>query len=134
MNKRVITMSLPPESFSCENVLAAARILVVDSIPPFADVYINERKIGEAPIWTSLDDGTYEVQCQLPDDIFPKKTIQMPGTAKHLCKRENLSMRSLEADHDRNAEAGEKNQQLVLVRPCGRLIGRRSDLAILILI
>ena len=63
LNKRVVTLSLTPESFSCENVLAAARVVVVDSIPPFADVYINDRKIGEAPVWTSLDDGTDEVQC-----------------------------------------------------------------------
>ena len=121
LNKRVITMSLPPESFTCENVLAAARVVMIDSIPPFADVYVNERKIGEAPVWTSLDDGTYEVQCQLPDDIFPKKTIQMPGTAKHLCKRENLSMRSMEADHDRNAEAGEKTNSYFLYGLVGAL-------------
>jgi PEGA domain len=114
LNKRVITLSMTPESFSCENVLAAARVLVVDSIPPFADVYINDRKIGEAPIWTALDDGTYEVQCKLPDDIFPKKTLQIPGTVKHLCKRENLSMRSIEAEHDQNAERGEKSNSYFL--------------------
>ncbi|MCC7459977.1 MAG: PEGA domain-containing protein [Proteobacteria bacterium] len=121
LSKRVVTLSLPPESFSCDTLLAAARVLVVDSIPPFADVYVNERVIGESPVWTSLEDGTYEVQCKLPDDIFPKKTIQLPGTVKHLCKRENLSMRSIEAENDMNLEAGEKSNSWFLYGLFGAL-------------
>ncbi len=121
LSKQVLTLSLTPDQFSCENVLAAARMIVIDSIPPYADVYINERKIGEAPVWTSLEKGTYEVGCKLPDDTFPKKPLQIPGNVKFLCTRENQSMQSIEYDNDQNADFSEKSQSWFLYGVIGLL-------------
>lgn len=114
LSKQVRTVALTEDQFSCENVLSNARVLVVESIPPFADVYIDNRKIGEAPVWTSLNDGNYEVQCKLPEDVFPKKTLKVPGPIQYLCKRDNQSVRSIENDSDNNATFSEKSQSVFL--------------------
>jgi hypothetical protein len=119
LSKQVVTLSLPSEQFSCENVLAAAKMIVIDSIPPYADVYINERKIGETPVWTSLDNGTYEVGCKLPNDIFPKQPLQVPGNVKFLCKRENQASQSSEYNNDENADFDEKSQSWFLYTIAG---------------
>lgn len=119
LSKQVRTVPMSTEQFTCENVLQTARLLLVDSIPPYADVYLNDRKVGEAPIWTSLSDGTYEVQCKLPDDVFPKKTVQIPDTFQHFCKRSNQSMHSIEHDSDDNATASEKSQSLFIYAVLG---------------
>lgn len=121
LSQQVITLSLNPEQFSCENVFNSARLIVVDSIPPYADVLINGRAIGEAPIWTSLRDGTYEVQCQLPDDVFPKSTLQIPGKSKILCKRENQAIQSIEHNNDETADVSEKTNSWFLYGLVGAL-------------
>ena len=121
LSQQVITLSLSPDQFSCENLFMSAKILVIDSIPPYADVYVSDRKIGEAPIWTSLNPGTYEVECKLPDDTFPKKILQVPGTSKFLCKRENQSMQSIEHNTDENADFSEKSNSWFLYGLVGAL-------------
>lgn len=108
LSKQVRTLSISSDQFTCENILASAKLIAVDSIPPFADVYINDRKIGEAPIWTSLENGNYDLQCKLPDDAFSKTSLQVPGHVKFLCKRQNQTMLGIETSTDENADADEK--------------------------
>ncbi len=121
LSKQVITLSLEPEQFACENVLAAAKLMVIDSVPPYADVYINNRQIGEAPVWTSLNSGTYELQCKLPDDSFPKTTLKVPGNVKYLCKRQNQTMQGIENSNDENSDGSEKTQSWFLYGLVGLL-------------
>jgi hypothetical protein len=121
LSKQVRTLSVEPEQFTCENVLAAAKMLVIDSIPPYADVYINNRKIGEAPVWTSLSNGNYEVQCKLPDDAFPPKTLTVPETINFLCKRENQTMQGIETGTDDNADIREKTGSWLIYGLVGAL-------------
>ena len=111
LSKQVETVELPSNQLSCKRLLAEAKLLSIDSHPPFADVYIDDRMIGEAPLWTSLDEGLYEVQCKLPDDAFPKTTLRMPGTTELLCSRENQSTTNME---NRKTSASEKTESWFL--------------------
>ena len=132
LSKQVRTVTIPADQFTCENVLSTARMLVIDSIPPYADVYLNNRKIGEAPVWTSLSDGTYEVQCKLPEDDFPKRSLQVPGTPQYFCKRQNQSMHSIETDGDRHATREEKSQSVFLYGIAGLFTAAGAILPFLI--
>lgn len=110
LSKQVRTREFSEENFTCENVYSEARLQVIDSHPPFADIYLDERLIGEAPLWTSLQDGTYEVLCKLPEDVFPTSTLKVPGVVSHLCKRGNLKNMSMEHSSDSDDDAYEKSQ------------------------
>ncbi len=113
LSKQIRTVTLEPDQLTCENVFLAVRLLVIDSHPPFADVYVNDRMIGEAPVWTSLKDGKYDVQCKLPGNIFPRAPLQVPGTVEFLCKRENQTTTGIETE-DENPSFGEKTQAVLL--------------------
>lgn len=112
-SKQIRTITMPLQEFSCENIFTTLRLVSIDSHPPLADVYIDDRLIGEAPVWTSLKDGIYDLQCKLPGNVFSRTKIQLPGKIQYLCQRENQSTIGME-EEDENATLGEKSQNWLL--------------------
>jgi hypothetical protein len=120
LSKQVRTNPFEPETFECEQVYSTAKIQVIDSHPPFADVYIDDQQIGEAPVWMGLPNGTYDLQCKLPSDAFPKTTLKVPGDVFTLCKRGNQMGRGNVNNSDED-DAYEKSQGWFLYLMIGAL-------------
>lgn len=113
LSKQTRTVMLAVDQFNCENIFTALRMITIDSHPPLADIYIDDRLIGEAPLWTSLKDGMYDLQCKLPGHVFSKTKIEVPGKIQYLCQRENQVTMGME-DEDENSSFLEKSQNWFL--------------------
>ena len=93
--KYVSTVMLDVKRPTCAHILRGQRFMVVDSSPPIADVKVDDRFIGEAPVWTWLKDGQYVVNCALPGQIFNPLSVKIPIDVHVLCRRENISSSSV---------------------------------------
>lgn len=91
LSRSISTVVLDIASPSCIQLLKSQRLLLVQSHPPLADVAINGRNLGEAPIWTQLKDGRYQVSCKLPGEVFRPVSVLIPEDVQVLCQRENTS-------------------------------------------
>ncbi len=94
LGRYVSTVVLDIQNPTCEDILRAQRIVAVESNPPFADIQMNGRKLGESPLWIFLRDGSYEIECKLPGQMFSPIRFKMPGTAHVQCSRENVQSKA----------------------------------------
>jgi hypothetical protein len=100
LGHRISTFLLDVKQPSCEEVLRLERLVLVESHPPLADVSIDGRKIGEAPVWVLLKEGAYQVHCSLPDQVFKPVPFSVPRDTRVLCQRENSAVRNLPGQSD----------------------------------
>jgi hypothetical protein len=127
LSRSVSTVVLDVASPRCEELLRKERLVGIDSHPPIADVSVDGRVVGEAPIWISLRKGSYEISCALSGETFKPMEISIPGVVKVLCQRENTDSRSsLERDDD--ITSGEKAGSVLVY-----LLGAAASLAAVIL-
>ena len=66
-------------------------MVFLDSHPPLADLILDDRPIGEAPLWVWLRDGKYRIQCKLEGERFQPVTLTVPKVASVLCQREDVT-------------------------------------------
>ena len=105
--KYVTTVLLDVRTPTCGDILRAQRLFVAESIPPIADVLVDRRPVGEAPVWAWLRDGTYEITCQLPGQTFRPMQLTIPRETRIVCQRENVdSATSAGKDEKMTAEEG----------------------------
>ena len=63
-------------------------MVFADSHPPLADLSVDERPLGEAPLWIWLRDGAYRLGCKLPEQRFKSVSFTVPRASSVLCQRE----------------------------------------------
>ncbi len=107
LGKYVSTVLLDVRNPKCVDLLRAQRLVVVDSQPPLADVQVDGRAVGEAPVWIWLKDGTYEVKCALPGQIFKPISVVVPKDVMTICQRENTTSKAGPGDSDEKMTAEE---------------------------
>ena len=91
--KFVTTVILDQTIPACIDLLRANRLVLIESHPPFADVIMDDRVIGEAPLWVWLRDGVYEIRCSLPEQFFKSVQFVVPKDFRMLCQRENRQVK-----------------------------------------
>ncbi len=89
LSRKVTTTTVRPDQHSCRGLFGQQNLVAIESHPPIADVFIDNRQIGEAPVWTHLRPGRYQIGCRLPQNTFRPETITVPNDTKILCQREN---------------------------------------------
>lgn len=98
---RYVTSAVMDVSPTCGQLLRSQRLFVVDSVPPIADVKLEDRLIGEAPVWTWLRDGKYAFTCELPGQSFKPVAATIPGDLRVVCQRENVQEKSPGVQEDK---------------------------------
>ena len=107
IGRYVSTVLLDVKSPTCGDFFRAQRFLVVESHPPLADVFVDERPIGEAPVWTWLRDGTYEVTCKLTGQFYKPIDVKIPSENRVTCYRENMTSEQRAKEEEKmSAEEG----------------------------
>ena len=113
LGRYVSTVEMDVGSPSCRDILRTQRLVVIDSSPPIADVKIDGRMVGEAPVWTWLKDGNYSVECVLPGEVFSKVSLDVPKTVDVFCQRENVQPSGAGIERD-DSTAEEKAGSLLV--------------------
>ncbi|MCB1197408.1 MAG: PEGA domain-containing protein [Deltaproteobacteria bacterium] len=84
--KTVSTIKMPANQVAkLGQILQAQNLVYIASKPSLADIYINERLLGEAPLWVSLEQGSFDLVCKLPGFSGDKMTLTIPGPLQHTC-------------------------------------------------
>lgn len=127
LSESVSTVVLDVPSPKCEELLRKERVVVFESHPPIADVFLAGRRIGEAPVWVWLRNGNYEVSCALPGQIFKPIDFAVPGPVRVLCQRENTRP-ATGADQADETTAEEKAGSVLIY-----LLGAAASIAVIVL-
>jgi hypothetical protein len=101
---------------NCKDLIRSQKMVLVQSHPPIADVLIDGRKVGEAPIWVHLKDGAYVAACLLPGQTFKPVPFTIPHDSRVLCQRENSAAQNVPGEPDKpTIEEGVSSVFLYLV-------------------
>jgi hypothetical protein len=92
LGRYVSTVQLDVSRPTCKQLFQAQRIVLIDSNPPYADISLADRKLGEAPLWLWLKDGEYQINCELPEQKFKPKRISVPKDIDVICQREDVAL------------------------------------------
>jgi hypothetical protein len=103
----VSTVVLDIPKPTCKDIFSSQRIVLLDSVPPFADVSVDGRKVGEAPRWVWLKDGTYKQDCTLTEHTFKPVKFSIPTDQRAYCQREATTGKSApDAEEKMSVEEG----------------------------
>jgi hypothetical protein len=86
----VTTVLLDVPRPTCNQILAGQRLVSLDSIPPLADLKVDERPVGQAPLWLWLRDGDYRVECAEVGHTFKPVPLKVPAQTRLVCQREEM--------------------------------------------
>ncbi len=104
----------------CDDIFRAQRLVVIDSVPPMADVSVDGRPIGEAPAWVWLRDGNYKAQCQMEGHTFSPVPIAVPKTPRAVCMREETNSKiAATKEGEMDPMTGEEKAGSVLIYIAG---------------
>ncbi|MFH1017767.1 MAG: PEGA domain-containing protein [Pseudomonadota bacterium] len=113
----------------CDDIFRAQRLIVIDSVPPMADVKVDGREIGEAPAWVWLRDGKYKTQCVMQGHTFKPVTVAVPQASRAVCMREEVNPKTAaEADQMEPMSAEEKAGSILVY-----IVGAAASLAAIII-
>jgi hypothetical protein len=113
LGRYVTTVVLDVARPGCEDIFRAQRVVSIESHPPYADIQLDGRGIGESPLWAWLRDGTYEIQCRSPGEKFRPVKLQIPKDVRVQCLRENVKSDTRAAE-DEPMTAGEKTGSVLV--------------------